>query len=511
MSDEKDSVMLLPTSFYDKLDPKYREKLVEFEKTLKREKSTWKITTMMDFLNQFMMLKEFWDKLFERDIDVEELCYPQKYLEKKFVEYEKTYACNIFKTIINGSAKYIFLASFIPISIVRSYEKMKSLYSKIKLVEENEDEWFKALKEVEDGEFIEHNIEYRIGSDLTNKKLWKMYIEYLKKNNQEKLLQTYSKYCRFFLNDTEMIEEYRKSVGDKKVTVPWINTFDFEIYDPNYFDETAEPKITVKPPLTCFFNAENALPQRFPFKPNLMFYILKNANAYVLHNLFKSCKWFYPKNPVSVCYKVEPNYRKVDHLLIKGQSLSFSCYSFLPKRFEKLFISTKLTLTSPMFPHFIARIYRCTAKYISLNGLKLSNQELNMLIGYGNVEELDLWNISDSKNDWFILEDLLSFTPKIKDLSIRSVFCTPKTSEILCELPFENKINSFSVSNIKNTLLEPNGFAIFMQKNISPNSEIHLHFDQQHPNYIRNFKEAVNNFIEENWKENEDKPLFSAR
>uniref|UniRef100_A0A914R2U9 Uncharacterized protein n=1 Tax=Panagrolaimus davidi TaxID=227884 RepID=A0A914R2U9_9BILA len=495
MSDEKDRVMLLATSFYDKLDPKYREKLVEFEKTLKLEKSTWKIATMKDYFTQFMMLKGFWDKLFEslkyrpvirfgiptlkmiassshyqffyvnrdylgnvtipkkkiydheyhgRDIDVEELCYPQKYLEKKFVEYEKTYA-----------------SSFIPLSVIRTYKRMKDLYTKIKSVEENENEWFKALKEVEDGEFIEHNVEYRIGSDLTNKKLWKMYLEYLKENNQQKLLQTYSKYCRFFLNDFRMIEEYRKAVGDKKVAVPWKNTFDFEIYDQNYFDEIAEPKITVKPPLTCFFNAENALPQKFPFKPNLMFYILKTANAYVLHNLFKSCKWFYLKNPVSICYKL--NYHNVNQFLIKGQSLSFSSDSFLPIGFEKLFISTKLKLSSPMFPHFISWIYRCTAKYISLIDLKLSNQELNMLIGYGNVEELYLWDAKDSNDDWFILEDLLSFTPKIKDLSIRSVFCTPKTSEILCELPFENKINSFSLSNIKNTLLEPNDFAIFMQ------------------------------------------------
>uniref|UniRef100_A0AC35G5G0 F-box domain-containing protein n=1 Tax=Panagrolaimus sp. PS1159 TaxID=55785 RepID=A0AC35G5G0_9BILA len=438
MSDEKDSIMLLPASFFDKLDPKYREKLAELEKTLKREKSRKiAIDSLMDFLNQFMMPKEFWNKLFKlisdeppvmrtplkiisslshyqyfyddylgyvtnlkikiydheyhgRVIDVEELCYPQKYLETKFVQYEKTYA-----------------SSFIPISVIRTYKRMKRLYTKIKSVEKNVEEWFKALKEAEDEEFVEHNVEYRIGSDLTNKKLWKMYIEYLKENNQEKLLQTYSKYCRFFLNDIKMIEEYRKAVGDKK-------------------------------------------------------------------------------------------------------SLSFACDSFLPKRFEKLFISTNLTLTPQMFPHFISRIYRCTAKYISLIFLKLSNEEMDILIGHGNVEDLYFYDIKDSNDELFKLENVLKMVPKIKRLRISFVCCTSKTSEILCELPFKNKINSFSVNYIKDTLLEPNAFAIFMQKNISPNSEILLHFDQKNPNYIRNFKETVNVFIEENWKEKEDKPYFSV-
>uniref|UniRef100_A0A914PPH3 Uncharacterized protein n=1 Tax=Panagrolaimus davidi TaxID=227884 RepID=A0A914PPH3_9BILA len=139
-----------------------------------------------------------------------------------------------------------------------------------------------------------------------------------------------------------------------------------------------------------------------------------------------------------------------------------------------------------------------------------NNQELNMLIGYGNVEELYLWDAKDSIDDWFILEDLLSFTPKIKRLRFSYVCCTSKTSEILCELLFENKIQLFYVDYIKNTFLEPNAFVIFMQKNISPNSDIILRFDQNNPNYIRNFEETVNDFIEENWKEKEDKPCFSA-
>uniref|UniRef100_A0A914P267 Uncharacterized protein n=1 Tax=Panagrolaimus davidi TaxID=227884 RepID=A0A914P267_9BILA len=223
MPPDNTPTMILPATFYDMLDPEYREKLLQVEnifKLVEKEENNIEecFNLIAEFIFQFMMPKQFWDKLFEfgRDVrfhilchvkkvfapsiyqfyckkydfedllisdiqrkiydsdyhlyaDAEDLLYPQKYLGKKLEYYEKYYA------------------SYIPKSVIRTFEKMKGLYCKIKAVEENGEEWFKVLMEIEDEEFIEDNVEDRIGSDLTNKKLWKLYIEYLKDSNKKQV------------------------------------------------------------------------------------------------------------------------------------------------------------------------------------------------------------------------------------------------------------------------------------------------------------------------------------
>uniref|UniRef100_A0A914P616 Uncharacterized protein n=1 Tax=Panagrolaimus davidi TaxID=227884 RepID=A0A914P616_9BILA len=554
MSNESVPATVLPADFFGKLDPLYREKLVQLEKAIKRVK-TGKTLIIEDFCHQFMMPKEFWDKLIDighdddrygistylntifkhsiyqfyfkpgeiasaltecdqrkiydfdytaTKIDVKDLYYPHKDLQRKLEEYERNYAC--------------FL---IPKSVLQKVERMKFLYCKIKAVEENVEEWINALLEVEDKEFVEDNIEYRIGQDLTNKKLWKMYIEYLKNTkNKQKLLQTYSKYCRFFLSDYEMIEEYRNASGRRrKVLVPWMNAFDFEIFDDRFFKKKTHlpknektPEIE-KPPLMFHFNAGNASTQRFPFKPNLMNYILKNANARILQDLYNSCKWFYLKNPISICYKLGPNYYQSDQLngiQLKGQSISLPDSWQLPESFGKIYVTTSLTSSSYIFPNIIPMIYRCTVKYISLSDQILSDKEIELLIGHGNVLDLNFWEIKDSNNDYFVLENLLKMVSKIKCFIIYGIQCTPESSKIICELPFENKIDTFGLTGIKNTVLEPKGFAEFIKKNFSTKGDIVLGVDysDDREEYEANFNEIVNNVINENWKNEKVKPTF---
>uniref|UniRef100_A0AC35GW12 Uncharacterized protein n=1 Tax=Panagrolaimus sp. PS1159 TaxID=55785 RepID=A0AC35GW12_9BILA len=510
--------MILPATFYDMLDPEYREKLLQLENTFKLvEKEESNIEECFDFiaefLFQFMIPKEFWDKLFEfgcderyriswhvkkvfapsvyqfyckkydfvdmiiydnqkkiyesdyyLTFDVEIFLYPQKDLGKKMDDYEK-----------------YGVYSFIPKSIIQTIEKMTALYSRIKSNEKNVDKWFEALTEVEDEEFVENNIEYRIGNDLTNKELWKLYIEYLKKKD------------------------------DKQ------NPFDFEIFDATYFEKLEEKEIqyqpTEKSPLMFHFNAENASTQRFPFKPNLMNYILKNANAYILHNLFKSCKWFYLKNPVLICYTLQPTYQKMNHLnriQITEQSISIpDCFS-LPKTLENIFITTSLALSAKRFPNILPLIYRCTVKYIALTDLILSAEELNILIGHGNVLDLYFWEIKDSSDNYLIVENLLKMVPKIKNFSIYGVQSTPESSKIICELHFENKLEWFSLTGIKNTVFEPKYFTHFIKKNIWSNGELEFEFTRsdERAASVKNFKETINAFIEENWKNEKHKPKF---
>uniref|UniRef100_A0AC35GCI3 Uncharacterized protein n=1 Tax=Panagrolaimus sp. PS1159 TaxID=55785 RepID=A0AC35GCI3_9BILA len=121
----------------------------------------------------------------------------------------------------------------LPKTFVDMYETNKRLYSEIKAVENDVEEWFKLVSkfgdEADDEEFVRHNVEYRLGSNLLDIKLWKLYIEYLRIHDSKEMLQIYSKYCRFFLDDFEMKEKYKNEVEKYgPVFVSWKNLFDFE-------------------------------------------------------------------------------------------------------------------------------------------------------------------------------------------------------------------------------------------------------------------------------------------
>uniref|UniRef100_A0AC34G610 PH domain-containing protein n=1 Tax=Panagrolaimus sp. ES5 TaxID=591445 RepID=A0AC34G610_9BILA len=394
---------------------------------------------------------------------------------------------------------------------------MKSLYLKIKSVKGDNEKWIKALMEAEDQQFVEDNVEHQLGQDLTNKKLWKLYLEYLNLNNQKKLLQTYSKYCRFFITDADMLEEYRKTAvgSQQKVFVPWKNPFNFEEFDENFFAEEILPNklfpVFQKPPLKHHFNPKNALPQRFPFKPTLMHYILKTADANILQNLFKSCKYFYLSNPVTIIFKLKPYHGPANGIQIREQSINLQICSTIPAWLGKLFISTILDLSSNMFNNFLPRLYRCTAKYVSLSQLNLSDKEMDILIGHGNVVDLHLWEIKDENDKFLILENVLKMVPKIINLVVNCVRCTTKTAEILCQLPFKNKMENFGLTDVQDTALEPKDFAKFITKNFCSKGEAIFEFSyfDGRAAYSKNFREAVNAGIDESWNGKEsDKPTF---
>uniref|UniRef100_A0AC35GY66 DUF38 domain-containing protein n=1 Tax=Panagrolaimus sp. PS1159 TaxID=55785 RepID=A0AC35GY66_9BILA len=533
---------MFPPSFYDKLDPQYREKLVELLEAIESADTNLE-NLIFKFSNQFLTPKEIWIKLkvimissptlmklnvfktsifhlfydFESEdvrsmysesmwwklydfdtntssINVTNFGYPQKYLDKKLTKYERD------------------AHSFLSQTFRQNFKRMKMLYSKIKSVEENVEEWFEALIEVEDEEFIEDNVENRIGNDLTNKKLWKMFFQYLKWiNNKQKLLQTYSKYCRFFIGDTEMLEEYRYVAGNQKVPVPWKNPFDFELYDENFFVEPKAPApfCAKNEPLSPIphFNDENVSTQTFPFRPNLMHYILKSANAFVLHNLFKTCKWFYHYYPVRICYKFDTQFHVDNKIEICEQSFNVNPHTLNRTKIDKIFISTCLNVSDLYkqndFSRFIPRIYRCTAKYISIENQKLSDKEMEFLIGHGNVEDLNLKRVRNCKTDYFILDDILKMIPKIKFLTIFGIQCSPKTRQMLYELEFQNEIEILDLIDIRNALLEPKAFAEFINKHLSSEFErcyVHFSYFNGRKDFVKSFEEIFEKCLDEKWK-----------
>uniref|UniRef100_A0A914P833 Uncharacterized protein n=1 Tax=Panagrolaimus davidi TaxID=227884 RepID=A0A914P833_9BILA len=104
---------------------------------------------------------------------------------------------------------------------------MNSLYHKIISVEDDVEEWFDALLETRDFSFVMHNVECRLGKSLFDIKLWKLYLSFLENQREyRRLLETYSKYCQFFMDDEEMSEKYKKELA----TLGWSDVSTHEIY-----------------------------------------------------------------------------------------------------------------------------------------------------------------------------------------------------------------------------------------------------------------------------------------
>uniref|UniRef100_A0A914Q699 Uncharacterized protein n=1 Tax=Panagrolaimus davidi TaxID=227884 RepID=A0A914Q699_9BILA len=100
---------------------------------------------------------------FNKNVTIEDLGFPHNLLEYYLYFYETLYP-----------------NKHLPHKIIKCNYDMRKLYEKIKAVEENEEKWIKLMEEADDIEFVKHNIEYKLGQDLTNKKLWILYIKYLK-------------------------------------------------------------------------------------------------------------------------------------------------------------------------------------------------------------------------------------------------------------------------------------------------------------------------------------------
>ena len=70
-------------------------------------------------------------------------------------------------------------------ALKNTVKQMKQQYPKFKAIENDIDLWFDELLKIGDDEFVIHNVEYRLGSNLLEKKLWMRYFEFLKEKNVE--------------------------------------------------------------------------------------------------------------------------------------------------------------------------------------------------------------------------------------------------------------------------------------------------------------------------------------
>uniref|UniRef100_A0A914PIV0 Uncharacterized protein n=1 Tax=Panagrolaimus davidi TaxID=227884 RepID=A0A914PIV0_9BILA len=151
-------------------------------------------------------------------------------LEQKTVEYVEERLRYPHENMNENLIQYECLSSNpIPQSLIEKSKEMYNLYQQIKEANDDYEEWIQLLSSVNDHEFLKNTVEIRIGKNLTDKKLWKAYIKYLESYNVKEMLQVYSKYCRFFLDDVEMLKEYlEKGKQHGSIEVIWKPQYSFE-------------------------------------------------------------------------------------------------------------------------------------------------------------------------------------------------------------------------------------------------------------------------------------------
>ena len=246
------------------------------------------------------------------------------------------------------------------------------------------------------------------------------------------MLHVYSKCCRIFLDNAELKMEYQKEAEKYGTPFPvsWKNAFDFEVYDQNVlkllYDESKalsdnemnnlEQKLNGE---TMYFTMENLKLQKFSLGKNLMHYILQNSNSEVLQKLFLSCKFFFAKNPIPVCYKLIWKGNVFESSLHFNQQ-SMEVFNRPPTepQFQNLYISTYLWVQfqqNNAVSNLIPNLFRCDAKYVTIFNQNLTENELKFLIGSGNVQDLNLneVKVTDSNGAHLPLESILVMVPKV--------------------------------------------------------------------------------------------------
>uniref|UniRef100_A0AC35F4U7 Uncharacterized protein n=1 Tax=Panagrolaimus sp. PS1159 TaxID=55785 RepID=A0AC35F4U7_9BILA len=175
-----------------------------------------KCVKVIDFQNKHYLERGFFKEDYENYVVTEkDLRYPHDFLKECFHEFESEASCLPSKKLI------------------KRYEEMLEFYPRIKAAESGDiEKWFSLLLEIDDVDFVKDNVECRLGQDLLDIQLWKLYLSFLKEKKQYKtLLETYSKYCRFFLDDKEMLEEYKQEMIEHgPIKLEWKNLFDFETF-----------------------------------------------------------------------------------------------------------------------------------------------------------------------------------------------------------------------------------------------------------------------------------------
>uniref|UniRef100_A0A914Q686 Uncharacterized protein n=1 Tax=Panagrolaimus davidi TaxID=227884 RepID=A0A914Q686_9BILA len=420
-------------------------------------------------------------------------------------------------------------ASHVPsLKLVQRCESMKQLYNKIRANKDYLEKWFKLLLEADDNNFVKDTVEYRLGKNCLDVKLWKLYLTFLKEHGEHKrLLETYSKYCRFFLDDEEMKEKYKKDMIEYgPIDLPWNNLFEFEVKVTSVATLIQGIKAAVLKPVENLPTVEKK--EVVPFDKNfcstfydtylkyqqfalpndsMIQHILKHANHRVLRKLFASCKYFFKKRRTPICYSlVKKNGTKFDdenltldyladpNLFLKNTYVTGNLFANLcawrgshPVLMNRRFVS-----------NLIPRLYRCEAKYIHLTDQELSYKELLFLVEHGGVVDFRSHGckIVDENGKHIDLEKYMEYLPKVEWLELCPTYVNANTGHALAELKFSSKIEFIFFEPIYGYRFDAKEFIKFCDAIRGGSITVDMVFDDDDFNeaFVESFKEIMSKF-----------------
>jgi hypothetical protein len=416
------------------------------------------------------------------------LKFPNIHMDRCYLLYEK------FKSSPVDKVKYN-----------ENVDKMKELLQLIKSSEDNIVEWFKWITVAENEKFIRLNVEYRLSKDMSNKQLWKLYIQFLKVNNRKEMYLIYSKYCKFFDDDKKMLMEY----WNAKKWNSCIST-DFEkkcLIQPN------QPQIKCE----IFFTPENATTQSWSFRSPFIKYIIENANGNILSKLQQSCKYFYIKRPILPCYRIvlggrRLNFSNGEKCKYEENSVHYPSAVYPASNNKNMLISTSLYASSDderLLSKFInERFYKCDAKHIEIRNQTLRKGEFEFLVGHGNVETCCVKDVMVFKQPGIMkVDDILTKMPKLQYFSSDTMPLTNEVIEKLSHFSFQNKILCCNFLTVDQINFTPEAFCAFIVKNASPYSTCGIRFRSfvATPD-VDDFRVNVNQFFHDKWNLEQEKP-----
>uniref|UniRef100_A0A914PFQ5 Uncharacterized protein n=1 Tax=Panagrolaimus davidi TaxID=227884 RepID=A0A914PFQ5_9BILA len=546
---------IFPYPFYQKLDPTYRDKIEELEDNI--QDSFKKRKFLDEFYRNYLMPKELIKQMTASNreycrlainpysaksenikrIETEIIntfiyhyqydicCFPHKksldqdkflikpiFDEKnefKFLEPDVEKAVQEILQYPHRDLKlylwkYMALSSnIVPESLVRKCNEMEILYDEIKAVEESDlDQWLNLLSYVGDGDFLKNTVEDRIGINLTNKSLWKSYINYLEMeyiqnldiSYLEEMLQIYSKYVRFFLDDCVMMAEYmqKAEMYNIKVPVRFSNRFCFEVPEPTSLDSGEQKEICgdlsrlhadrfsveiVIFPKEVIFKPST---QNFPFQLTFIQYILSTANPSVLQKLYFSCKWFFIQRQELLCNRfilTEITYGSNDILKFVGNSIRCSINPLSQMPYKKFYITNSLCIKYEldyMLQSIIndGKIFKCDAKFINIEGQKLAEKDFDFLVG--NVSYLILKKTTIIKESGIplMIDEILRKVPKLEFLIYNensSNHVEPPRQYNFSLIEMQSKLYYFEIFQSFDNF-DSNEFCAFIANNAAPSA-----------------------------------------
>uniref|UniRef100_A0A914QTJ4 T-box domain-containing protein n=1 Tax=Panagrolaimus davidi TaxID=227884 RepID=A0A914QTJ4_9BILA len=275
-----------------------------------------------------------------------------------------------------------------------------------------------------------------------------------------------SKYCRFFLDDKEMLDEYKKVMIEYgPVKLEWKNLFDFEVK--NNMEDVAEND-------TAGFEMEEVEP-------------LENESGDVEME------------------KVEPFDKKICSLFYDTyQRQNFSLpgpqiFYILNNADHRIWNNFNLSANDPgrlFISSLIRHLFRCEAKYLYLAYQSLSFDEVKFLIAHGNVVEFCLPDskILDENGQYVHLEEIMKYLPNIENLVLPNIKVNSETGHALTKLNFNSKIFIFSIHAVFGDPFDKNEFLKFVKANRDDKLDLRMKFNGFNPNFVTKFIEIMDDY-----------------